>query len=197
MPSFGSNMNIDYISSRLSAYCSADKWLLLFNSIVWWPSAEGLTAMVEIVGTGVVGRQGFDDFRAFGPGYIEFDYEEDANKILSIQIRGQEIDPTSLVINTNFDARSDYGFWVSVALAEKYKESLLASQAEIRRFIPPGFKHLLSIDEWDYPVAYEMLPSQTEAFPRIADVLVAKDSSIWKPVKEPNTHWAYWLEQSC
>lgn len=31
MPSFGSNMNIDYVSSRLSAYCSADQWLLLFN----------------------------------------------------------------------------------------------------------------------------------------------------------------------
>lgn len=156
--------------------------------------------MVEIVGPGVFGRQGFDDGQAFGPGFIEFDYgknyDEEDTKILSIEVRGREIDPTSLVLNTNYNVYNDYGFWVSVALTEKYKESLLASQTEIGRFIPPGFKHLLSIDEWDHPLMCgATLPSQTEAFPRIADVLVAKDSSLWKPVKEPNTHWSHWQSE--
>lgn len=188
MPCFG-NMNIDYVSSRLSAYRSTDKWLLLFNSVVWWSAAEGLMALVEIVGASVVGRQGFDNDRVFVPGSIEVD---DDQNIVSIVVRGENIDPTSLVIQPNYDVQPEYGFWVSVALAEKYKESLLASQAEVKQFIPPGFQHLLTIDEWDHPT-WDTLPSRTVAFPRIANVLVTSDPSLWSPVEAPNTHWSHWL----
>jgi hypothetical protein len=188
MPCFG-NMNIDYVSSRLSTYRSTEKWLLLFNSIVWHPAAEGLETFVEIVGTGVVGKQGFALDRVFVPGSIEVD---DDQNIVSIVVRGENIDPTSLVIQPNYDVQPEYGFWVSVALAEKYKESLLASQAEVKQFIPPGFQHLLTIDEWDHPT-WDMPPSRTVAFPRIANVLVTSDPSLWSPVEAPNTHWSHWL----
>jgi hypothetical protein len=188
MPCFG-NVNIDYVSSRLLAYRSTDKWLLLFNSVVWWPAAEGLMAMVETVGTGVVGRQGFDTDQAFVPGCIELDDEEN---IVRIFVRGEDIDRTGLAIQANYDVQSEYGFWVSVALAENYKESLVASQAEIKQFIPPGFQHLLTIDEWDHPT-WDMPPSRTVSFPHIADVLVTSDPSLWIPVEAPNTHWSHWL----
>ncbi len=188
MPCFG-NMNIDYVSSRLSTYRSTEKWLLLFNSIVWHPAAEGLETFVEIVGTGVVGKQGFALDRVFVPGCIEVD---DDQNILSIVVRGENIDPISLVIQPNYDVQPEYGFWVSVALAEKYKESLLASQAEVKQLIPPGCQHLLTIDEWDHPT-WDMLPSRTVAFPRIANVLVTSDPSLWSPVEAPNTHWSHWL----
>jgi hypothetical protein len=36
-----SNLNVDYVSTRMSAYRSPDKWLLVFNSVVWWPAAAG------------------------------------------------------------------------------------------------------------------------------------------------------------
>jgi hypothetical protein len=188
MPCLG-NVNIDYLSSRLSAYRSTDKWLLLFNSVIWRPAAEGLMALVEIVGTGVVGRQGFDNDRVFVPGSIEVD---DDQNIVSIVVRGENIDPTNLVIQPNYDIQSEYGFWVSVALAEKYKDSLLASQAEAKQFIPPGFQHLLTIDEWDHPT-WDIPPSRTVTFSRIANVLVTSDPSLWLPVEVPNTHWSYWL----
>lgn len=188
MPCFG-NMNIDYVSSRLSTYRSSDQWLLLFNSVVWWPAGQGLTATVEVVGTGVVGRQGFDNDRFLVPGCIQLD---DDQNIRSIVIRGEDTNPTSLVIQPNYDVQPEYGFWVSVALAETYKESLLASQAEIQQFIPPGFQHLLTIDEWDHPT-WDMPPSRTVAFPRIASVLVTSDPSLWIPVEAPNTHWSHWL----
>jgi len=188
MPCFG-NMNIDYVSSRLSTYRSTEKWLLLFNSIVWHPAAEGLETFVEIVGIGVVGKQGFALDRVFVPGCIEVD---DDDNILSIVVRGENIDPTSLVIQPNYDVQPEYGFWVSVALAEKYKESLLASQTEVKQLIPPGFQHLLTIDEWDHPT-WDMPPSRTVAFPRIANVLVTSDPSLWSRVEVPNTHWSHWL----
>jgi hypothetical protein len=188
MPCFG-NMNIDYISSRLSSYRSTDKWLLLFNSVVWWPAAEGLMTMVETVGTGVVGRQGFDIHRAFVPGSVDMD---DDRNILSIVVRGEDIDCSSLIIQPNYDVQPEYGFWVSVTLAKKYKQSLLASQAEVKQFIPTGFQHLLTIDEWDHPT-WDTPPSRTVAFPRIANVLVTSDPSLWNPVDAPNTHWSRWV----
>jgi len=188
MPCFG-NMNIDYVSSRLSTYRSSDKWLLLFNSVVWWPAAEGLMTMVEIVGTGVVGKQGFDNDRYFVPGCLELDNDKN---IISICVRGEDINPISLDIQPNYDIQPEYGFWVSVALTEKYKESLLASQAELKQFIPPGFQHLLTIDEWDHPT-WDTPPSQTETFPRIANVLVTSTPSLWQPVQMPNTQWSHWL----
>jgi hypothetical protein len=188
MPCFG-NMNIDYVSSRLSTYRSTDKWLLLFNSVVWRPAAGGLMALVEIVGTGVVDKQGFNNDRAFVTGCIEVD---DDRNILSIVVRGEAIDPPSLVIQPNYDVQPEYGFWASVALAEKYKESLLALQTEVKQFIPPCFQHLLTIDEWDHPT-WDTPPSQTEAFPLIANVLVTSDPSLWIPVEAPNTHWSHWL----
>lgn len=188
MPCLG-NVNIDYVSSRLLVYRSIDKWLLLFSSVVWCPAAEGLMAIVETVGTGVVGRQGFDSDRAFVPGRIELD---DQQNIVRILVRGKDIDPTGLSIQPNYDVQPEYGFWISVALAEKYKESLLATQAEIKQFIPPGFQHLLTIDEWDHPT-WDMPPSRTVGFPHIANVLVTSDPSLWIPVEVPNTHWSHWL----
>jgi hypothetical protein len=188
MPCF-SNVNIDYVSSYLSIYRSTDKWLFLFNSVVWCPAAEGLMALVEIVGTGVVGRQGFDHNRVFVPGSIEVD---DAQNIVSIVVRGENIDATNLVIQPNYVVQPEYGFWVSVALVEKYKESLLASQSEAKQFIAPGFQHLLTIDEWDHPT-WDVPPSQTVTFPRIANVLVTSDPSLWLPVEVPNTHWSNWF----
>jgi hypothetical protein len=188
MPCLG-NVNIDYVSFRLSAYRSPDKWLLLFNSVVWWPSYVGLVAMVETVGTGAVGRQGFDNDRAFISGCIEMDDDDD---ILSVAVREEEIDPASLVIQPNYDTQCEYGFWASVALAERFKARLLASQAEVQPLISPGLQHLLTIDEWDHPT-WDMPPSQTEAFPRLADILVTSDPSLWSPVSAPNTHWSHWL----
>ena len=71
MPCF-SNMNIDYVTSQLSVYRNShNSWIILFNSVVWWPSADGLMGMIEIVGPGVVGRQGFDNDRTFIPGIFE------------------------------------------------------------------------------------------------------------------------------
>ena len=183
------NMNMEYVSSRLSVYRSDDEWLLVFNSMVWWPSLVGLVAIVEIVGTGVVGLQGFASDRLFEPCCIE----EDGENILSIRIRGESINPSGLAVQPNYAIHSEYGFWVCTALAEKFKDRLLASPDEVKQFVPFGFRHLLTIDEWEHPVVWNRLPSQTETFPRIADVLVASNQSIWRPVKSPNTHWSHWL----
>ncbi len=188
MPCFG-NMNIDYISSCLSAYRSQEQWLLLFNSITWIPAAEGLMTLVEMVGPGVIGQQGFDQNRVFVPGSISLDEDE---RIVSIRVRGADVDPNCLSLQRNNDLHPDCGFWASVALAATHRESLLALRTEVEPFIPLDFRHVITIEAWDHPT-WETPPSQTVAFPRLADILVTSDASRWQPVDTPNTHWSHWL----
>lgn len=188
MPCIG-NMNVDYISLQLSAYRSADKWLLIFNSIVWWPAADGLMAMVETVGLGALGKQGFDNDRAFGPGQIELD--SGGESVVSISVRGESVDPRTLDIRPNYGMHPEYGFWTALALTDKHREKLLASQDELARFIPAGFRHLITLDEWDHPT-WDTPASETETFPLLAQILVSSDPSLWRPVSAPNTRWSNW-----
>ena len=187
MPMFG-NMNIDYVSNRLSAFRVSDDWLLAFNSIVWWPAAEGLMTVVELVGPAVKGKEGFANDRVFTTGVVESD---DNDQITSVTVRDKPIDIHSLGAEFNEDVQPEIGFLASVALLKDHRESLLASPREMAKILPPGIKHLLTIDEWDHP-DFDTPPSRTEAFPRIAAVLASGDPSQWRPSKNPNSHWSKW-----
>jgi hypothetical protein len=184
-----SNLNVDYVSTRMSAYRSPDKWLLIFNSVVWWPAGDGLMAMVETVGSGAIGKQGFDNDRIFTPGVIETD--DSGQRVLNITVRGRAVNPGALAIAPRYDLQPDFGFWAAVALADHYRDDLLASPDELRRFIPSGFEHLLSVDEWEHPT-FEKPANQTESFPLMAEVLEKADASLWRPAAHPNTHWSHW-----
>ncbi len=188
MPMF-SNMNIDYLSSRMSVYTSADRWLLMFNSIVWWPAADGLQGMVELVGPGVIGAQGFDDDRTTCPGVVEFD--DAGEEVIAVSVRGQPIPISDLAVEPDPDLHADSGFWTAVALLDGHRDALLASEAELSAFIPPGFTLKFETDAWDHP-DFDTPPSRTETFPALAAAIVSGDFSALRSCSSPNTHWSHW-----
>lgn len=190
MPCFG-NMNIDYITSQLSVYRNqAGLWIILFNSVVWWPAGEGLTGMLELVGPGVKGAQGFDNDRIFYPGTV--DYSVDENQIKSVRVRGKEIALTSLDIKPQFHIQPDPGFWACCALIRDYRSELLANEQELAKFIPAGFECMLVLDEWEHP-DWGCPPSQTHTFTKIAAALAEGNSLELANSPNPNTHWSKWL----
>jgi hypothetical protein len=82
---------------------------------------------------------------------------------------------------------------VARGLVPEHRELLLATEKERREGVPAGLPRLLQIDEWRHPrFAQGELPSTTESFPRIADVLATSDVGAWRPALEPNTHWRNW-----
>lgn len=188
MPCLG-NLNVDYVSTRMSGYRGPDQWLVLFNSVVWWPAADGVMAMVEAVGPGAMGKQGFDNDRAFTPASIDVD--ESAQRVRGVTVRGRDVDPSALSLAPRLELQPELGFWVAVALMDRHREELLASPDELARFIPSGFQHLLTVDEWQHPT-FEVPASRTESFPLLAQVLVSADPSLWRPAVNPNTHWSHW-----
>ncbi len=101
MPCFG-NMNIDYISSRLLAFRDDSRWLILFNSIAWWPSGEGLMTILECVGNCVQEKEGFSSLIT---GQIK--YDEMPNDF-DVTVRGKPIPLSELNIISRPDLFSEY-----------------------------------------------------------------------------------------
>lgn len=188
MPCFG-NMNIDYISSRLLAFRDDSRWLILFNSITWCPAGEGLMTILECVGNCVKGNQGFDSDRYLIKGKIQ--YDEVLNDY-QVTVRGNPIPLTELNIISRPDLFAEHEPNIAIALLENYREELLANQEEYGVFIPDGLTKVLSLDEWHHP-DWDCLPSQTESFPLIAEVLFTGNPDLYKPPKNPNTDWRFWF----
>ena len=77
---------------------------------------------------------------------------------------------------------------------ETSPELISASENEILEHIPSDLKKVMIIEDFHFISAYETKspPSIQETYQMIADVLVTKDTSAWKPTKEPNNHWSNW-----
>ena len=80
-------------------------------------------------------------------------------------------------------------------LAHHYPDEILANDYELRASIPPDMELLLQLNEWHHPdIVDGELPSQTEAFKQLAQVLVTGNKELYKPSCPPNTHWSNWSE---
>jgi len=190
IPCFG-NMNIDYVGSRLSIYQSEEgNWACAFDSVVWWPAADGLMGMIEIVGPGVIGLQGFDNDRVYDPGHI--DQSDDGDTLLSLMVRGESIPKDTIEITPDFGLQGEIGFWASVALHERYREKLLATEEEIQRFLHAGLKLKLRLDAWQHP-DFGNPPSKTETFIALSECLARQCFDEFPACKHPNNDWASWL----
>ena len=191
MPCFG-NMNIDYVTSRISIYTQAGgSWIVLFNSVVWWPaSPDSLLGMIEVIGPGVVGRQGFDNGRITVPGRIES--TEDDELLLAVSVRGRPIPLETLDVAPRRDVQSEIGFWACVALLEGHREMLLASDGELAPYIPAGFAKVAQLEEWEHP-SFDVPPSRTETFRRLASAISSGSFGDVAVCARPNTHWSCWL----
>lgn len=189
MPCFG-NMNIDYVTVRLHVFRSPQHWFLLFDAVVWWPSYTGLAGMIELVGPGAGGPQGFADDRTTEPGSIEVD--EADTRVESVVVRGVAVDPATLDVRVDEALTGERGFWACVALLDHYREALLATREEIAAFVPPGFERVLVLDEWQHP-DFDCPPSSTDTFRALAHALANDDFAAFPASARPNTHWSNWL----
>ena len=80
-------------------------------------------------------------------------------------------------------------------LAHHHPDKVLANDTELRANISPDMELLIQLDEWHHPdIVDGELPSQTELFKQLAQVLVTGNKELHKPSCPPNTHWSNWPE---
>lgn len=91
-------------------------------------------------------------------------------------------------------------------LDETHPELFRASNDELRLCLPKDLPLLMKIDEWHHKPYNDAMseyhdgqifgtpPSKYETFRLIADVLVSRDTSLWKPTLPANNNWRNWPE---
>jgi hypothetical protein len=78
-------------------------------------------------------------------------------------------------------------------LAATHRSAILGTDDERLTSVLPGLPELLVLDEWHHPdLVNEELPSDTEAFRQLAQLVLAADRSLYSPSEPPNTHWSNW-----
>lgn len=92
--------------------------------------------------------------------------------------------------------------WIAFAryTASIDPELFSAKDEELRKHLPKDLPKIMVINEWhhkDYGkpfnlAKYGSAPSSYETFQQIADVLVSKDTTKYKPTLKANTHWSNW-----
>ena len=79
-------------------------------------------------------------------------------------------------------------------LNETNRALISATEQDIRKHIPKDLPKLMTLDKFHFVSAYDKskLPSTQETYKLIAKVLVARDTTNWKPTEKPNNHWTNW-----
>jgi hypothetical protein len=80
-------------------------------------------------------------------------------------------------------------------LGHHYRDYVLATRSERRASVPVELPEILVLEDWHHPdVCAEELPSETETFRQLAEVLASGDVSRYDTTEPHNTHWRHWPE---
>lgn len=78
-------------------------------------------------------------------------------------------------------------------LTHHHRDQVLATRPERRVSVPPELAEILVLEDWHHPdVCSEELPSETETFRQLAEVLASGDVAQYKTAETHNTHWRHW-----
>jgi hypothetical protein len=198
--------------ARLSAYRDETRWALIIEVVGYNPRAGGhggACNCLHCFGNCLRRPPGTanEDFLCVtddGPDGPTFDDENDSDireGARTIRIRDSivllDLAPEALTRKgiEPEDPPQITGAELLRGLVPEHRDLLLATEEELRGRVPPDLPLVLRLDAWHHPdLAGDELPSESETFKLIADVLVSGNPSNYRPTEEPNTHWKNWPE---
>ncbi|RYZ88145.1 MAG: hypothetical protein EOP04_10015 [Proteobacteria bacterium] len=93
-------------------------------------------------------------------------------------------------------------------LNDENPEVFYAREEELKSLLPSDLPKLFVINEWHHKPYFELQewlggtdvksvfhgdkPSSYETYPMMAEIIVTKDTTRWKPTLKPNTNWRNW-----
>lgn len=192
---------------RLTIFKNKNDWAIVFEKIGYYARASSNLVQMEVSYFGNC-LQNLPEYNGQHSNFDVFDVENNIYETLqnnknSITIRNKQIQ-----IPLDFASYQKYGIdWelnanyvgaVLKYLAETNPEVTRATDEELRRCLPKNIKKIMTIDSWYQDVYHkynaECPPSTQETFQLIAKVLVTGETSLYRPIQKPNTHWRFWLE---
>lgn len=182
------------VDQRLHAYADENRWALIIETLGYNPRAGNLIDVLHRFGNSV-GKPGVDndDFLGRVANNDELDRialrDKDWRTASGVTVRGITISiPSSVVPGTELED-------LFRAVVPEDRLRFMATEEELRARVPVDLPHLTTLDEWNHPdLLNGQLPSGTETFQQLAEVLVSGDRSLYAPSHPPNTDWRNWPE---
>ena len=207
-------------ATRLSAYSSEDDWAIVIEIFGFSPRAGIPDTSTYSFGSSISNRKessfknetAYQNYLSLNPNNVlaniypisegDWQDEEDLEMVSpaasSIEVRRTRIELPSREQYESVgielvDSNEIHVFECCRYLAEKHREMVLATEIERRANISGDLKQLLLLDDWLHPnLVEEELPSETETFRQLAELLSSGDASKYNPTVQGNTHWSNW-----
>ncbi|GAA1640778.1 hypothetical protein GCM10009679_52380 [Saccharothrix algeriensis] len=182
------------IDARLHAYRDEQRWAMVIEMVGYHSRAGNVIDVLHCFGNCLTGG---------APGYGAGDFLERIENMHALEHVGQPGGRGGMVPvvvrGETLLARAEAGdqLWdVLRRLVPEYRDLLLADEQELRHRLPEDLPRVLVLQEWWHrdPARHDQLPSQTETFQQLAQVLADGDVAAYRPTQRPNTHWSFWPE---
>ena len=206
-------------SSKLILFADKERWVIVFEKSGY--ANRGYRAEIELTyfGNCLINMQAEgseEGLTSNSKTVVLIDNEEilrienDQDELVAKNIKQVKVRTTVVDIQHNKEIYRQKGITDSVYdnpenlidfpsliryLAEQHTELFSATDNELRKSLPADIPKLMEIKEWhhqSYYREYGVKPSEYETYKLIADILISKDTSKWKPTLKPNTNWRNW-----
>jgi hypothetical protein len=204
-------------TAGLHLYADADRWAMVFETVVFGDRAMRIELMVSSFANCLVGlaREGLDDRYESNTDIHTLITQRELLRVLrdqdlvpfpvgAVTVRDQQLpgpdgpgDLAGLGIVASADGVSIEG--LMRYLAARHPGPFRAREEELRAHIPNDLSRLLTLSDWHHRSfgVYEGRvvgepPGSYETYPMLAAVLEARDPALYRPTLPPNTHWSNW-----
>lgn len=206
-------------ASRLSLHRSEDDWAMVIEIFGYSPRSGLPDVQVHTFGSRLHNRNRVEDYvtpeahqiylannpnnesRFFYPveegAWIDVDEPEMVSPSGTLILRGAAISlprPEQYrVAGIELEEDRPLVFELCRLLAYQYRNQVLGTRSERRASVPPALAEILVLDDWHHPdVCSGELPSQTETFRQLAEVITSSDVFRYRTAEQHNTHWRNW-----
>ncbi|GEN07692.1 hypothetical protein SAMN05443572_101292 [Myxococcus fulvus] len=178
------------VDTRLHVFADAEQWALVIEVVGYSPRALALDNALHFYGEPLNRQPGPANSDIFYPVEGVLVNADNPERVMpgltEVSIRGQTV---------SLPPREDPENIVELyrSLVPVHRDLLFATEDELRSRLSPGLPKLLQLEAWHHPdLAGEERPSGSETFVQLAHVIAARDVSLYRPSRQPNTHWKNW-----
>jgi hypothetical protein len=165
------NVNYDIAAVRVLGFCNQEKWAIIFEVLMSYPSSDGIGLHLFAYGTGLKVEQGFStpclhnpfNWRKGGEQEEEIDFnwrkgeeqEEEIDdidpshipEVIEVHVRNQRVAiHTKDVIRLN--RAPEFDFDLLNYLIDTYDEDLYSTDKELYLYVSKDLKKLVQFDNW-------------------------------------------------
>ena len=206
-------------TAYLHLFADADRWAIVFETAGY--GNRSLSAQVDTYCYGnclvSLPRAGLDDQFECNMDTVDLVEQDELARVqtafesVPLSVDSLTVRNRKLSVPSNAARFEESGFvvedgHVSISdllryLAEATPEPFRATEAELRKHLPPDLPRLVTLDEWHHRQYYWSdgyisgdPPRSYETYPMLAEVLASRDAARYRPTLKPNTHWSNWPE---